>query len=624
MARSFYRPGDYSGASPFLHKASNTWYAMEQKDGGLFQRRWRVAPDGSEVDVLRSRVDYVMGSGNHVRTLLHRTERGALIELPLAWYSEGGGFWAMNPGHDRNYALAPGAISYECMSCHNAYPQIPAGHDAFGSEPLYSGALPEGIDCQRCHGPGENHIRAAQRKNARPDQIRNAIVNPRRLSSDRQLEVCMQCHLETTSRALPHSIRKYDRGPFSYEAGDPLGEFRIFFDRAPGGKERDDFEIVNSAYRLRQSACFLKSAGKLTCTTCHNPHDVSHGEKANLQYNEVCRGCHGSELKQAVADSKHTDAADCTACHMPKRRTEDVVHAVMTDHRIQRFPPTRDPLSALSEKQESYRGEVIPYYPSPLPGTAENELYVAVAQVAEGSNLAGGLPRLNAAIAKQKPARPEFYMELGRAWLSVGRPADAIRAFGQAAVRAPNAFAPLLDLAAAFIEANQPARALETLFRVTRLGPDNALGWYRLGLAHLAADRQAEGMAALERSVALNPDLAEAHNLLGGALANKGDFSRAQSEFEQALRINPDYPDALAGLGQLLAATGNFHLAAFRFSRSVQLKPGDAEAHINYAVTLASLGRFEEAEQQTDDALKMDMASANGHNLKAGCLNERD
>ena len=48
-----------------------------------------------------------MGSGNHARTYLHPTERGELIELPLAWYSENNGTWAMNPGHDRAYLRAP-------------------------------------------------------------------------------------------------------------------------------------------------------------------------------------------------------------------------------------------------------------------------------------------------------------------------------------------------------------------------------------------------------------------------------------------------------------------------------------------------------------------------------------
>ena len=84
----------------------------------------------------------------------------------------------------------------------------------------------------------------------------------------------MQCHLETTSSPLPASIVRYERGPFSYRPGEPLTDFILHFDHAPGTGHGDKFEITGSVYRLRQSECFRKSDGVLTCTTCHNPHDA--------------------------------------------------------------------------------------------------------------------------------------------------------------------------------------------------------------------------------------------------------------------------------------------------------------------------------------------------------------
>ena len=105
-------------------------FAMMERGGAYYQRRWQKGFDGKETNVDEKRVDYVLGSGNHARTYLHRTDRGVLQELPLGWYAEKGGYWAMNPGYDRaDYAGSVRPIYYECMFCHNGYPKTP-GSDA--------------------------------------------------------------------------------------------------------------------------------------------------------------------------------------------------------------------------------------------------------------------------------------------------------------------------------------------------------------------------------------------------------------------------------------------------------------------------------------------------------------
>src|SRR5204863_2971922 len=80
MARSFYRPSAATvGAAVFFHRPSGTYYSVAHRDGKFYQRRWRNGYQGKETDVEESAIDFVMGSGNHVRTYLRRTARGALI-----------------------------------------------------------------------------------------------------------------------------------------------------------------------------------------------------------------------------------------------------------------------------------------------------------------------------------------------------------------------------------------------------------------------------------------------------------------------------------------------------------------------------------------------------------------
>lgn len=173
---------------------------------------------------------------------------------------------------------------------------------------MYSGNLPEGIDCQRCHGPAQRHVDLASTPGAIPAAIRAAVVNPARLDNDRQLEVCAQCHLKTTEFLLPHAIKRYERPDFSYKPGEPRASFALAFDEAPGPNKNIRFETASAVSRMRASQCFLESNGALKCTTCHDPHDVRHGSEAMEHYNSVCRQCHA-----VVTKAGHPSQTGCIA-----------------------------------------------------------------------------------------------------------------------------------------------------------------------------------------------------------------------------------------------------------------------------------------------------------------------
>jgi tetratricopeptide (TPR) repeat protein len=629
MARAFYRPDQETTVDvpakdrQFFHAVSGTLFSMTEHDGKYFQRRWQKGFDGKPDNVEELQIDYIMGSGNHVRTYLHRELDGTLIELPLAWYAELGGHWGMNPGYDNPHPMTRRTIAYECMFCHNGYPEIPVtAHRDLAANPVYSDPLPEGIDCQRCHGPGAAHVRAAQTGGASLQEIRSLILNPINLSKARQMEVCEQCHLETTSRPLPDRIRHYDQQPFGYAATEPLASFNSYFDRDPEKAHTENFEIVNAPYRLRQSQCYLKSGGALTCETCHNPHDLHKGPQSISSYMSICMKCHQTDLPVQIALHRHPASNDCVTCHMPQHRTEDVVHAVMTDHLIQRRPASAKEL--LAERQEipetpanAYRGRVKRYLLDSKNSAPGDALYNAVAQVIDSSNLDQGIPQLEDAIQTQHSDQSSFSIELGDAKRHTGDLAGAINAYRQALTIDPLSSRAQRRLGSTLGLAGQGSEASVVLQRALEREPKNALLWYEKALIESEAGKRDQAISDLRKALQSKPDFADAQNNLGINLVQAGDTRAAETAFRAALTTNPYDASANANLGRLLASENDWKQAAFHLQKAVQLDPADPNAHSAYAIVLLQIDRFSEAEREAEAAVKAGPLSPQARDLLA-------
>jgi tetratricopeptide (TPR) repeat protein len=596
MGRAFYKPSPantvepYSSNPNYYHPLSNSYYSMNVRDGKYYQRRWQLDSAGKEINIEELQIDYVMGSGNHARSYLHRTERGMLIELPLGWYPDGG--WGMVPGSGTEHPQTRRFVSYKCMFCHNAYPTIPAGNDAPGSEPVFTGELPAGIDCERCHGPGAEHVRSAGRA---------PIVNPAKLTPERRMEVCMQCHLETTSGHIPAVLQRFDRGTFSFIPGQPLSDFTISFDHAPNTGHGAKFEAVSSVYRLRQSRCFLESAGKLECATCHDPHKIPRGQEATRYYSGVCQTCHTAPHPTQIAAN-----ADCTSCHMPKRRVDDAPRVIMTDHLIQRRPPTNGLVEFAERPAEEYHGEVVPYYPSPLPETPLNALYRAVAQVGLGNNVANGLPDLARLIDQIKPTNPEFYMVLGDGWNFLANRPNAAAAYERALALKPDFPRALRALAAT----QQPSAAEATLAHAVEIAPKDPESWFRYGVLTSSADR-------IQRAIDLDPWLPDQSRRLAEVLAKSNQIPRAEAALKDALHTDPFDDSAWDLAGRIMTEKQNFTDAFFDFDRAIKLHP-NSRYFYNYALALIRADRYDDAQTEAEIAVRADSSLADAHELLGG------
>jgi predicted CXXCH cytochrome family protein len=416
MARSFraVQPGvqlPEFNRRAFLHQAS--------------RQKFTPVDDAGKYTVIREQfiggfppykvpVDYVLGSGDHARSYVHGTTEG-LIQFPVSWYARSGGYWQMSPGFDRpDHQGFTRELNDRCLFCHNGYP--------------LQTKLADGIDCERCHGPGAQHSK---------DATRTSIVNPARLSPERAIEVCMQCHLETSSRDFKGAVLRPGRTPFSYRPGEPLGDFQIYFDHAPEAGRADKFEIVSSVYRLRQSRCFLSAPEKLGCTACHDVHRAATRAETVAATARVCASCHQSD--------GHATSGSCVDCHMPTRATEDVPHVDMTDHRISR---TRSVTRPSQDDAVPYTGRVVVYYPPNAVATA-----------------------------KPQPEVPRQidYTSRGQALLRQGNTAAAIAAFREAVNERPELVDIRVNLAAALIVQQNYQAAKQQLEEAIRIGPPTAL-----------------------------------------------------------------------------------------------------------------------------------------------------
>ena len=619
MARAFYplKPEnaveDFSGTRVFYHQASNRYYKMFQRNGRYYQRRHQLDAEGREVNVVEKQIHFVLGSGNHGHTYLHRTAEGALLELPLGWYARKEGHWGMSPGYDRpDHKGFRRRVNHACMFCHNGYPEIGPGSDRSGADPVFPGEIAEGIDCQRCHGPGRRHIEMVKQGDL--EAARLAVVNPGKLSPQRQLEVCLQCHLESTTSPLPAMIRRYDRTAFSFRPGESLGQYMLHFEskRANG----DGIDVNHAGYRLLQSACFKESGGLLTCITCHDPHHPASSESSRRKYLEACNDCHSAALGKLIEAKRHTDSGACIECHMPRRRTEDVVHAVMTDHYIQRRKPSRDLLAPLAEDLQSGQeqgGEVVLYYPPEAVAKREIELYLAVAQVKQGSNLVAGIPRLEEALKQQRPKRAEYFFELAEAYSKLGQLEKAIPMYEEALSRQPDYLPGLRSLWVALSGQGQFTRGMELIEKTLQTAPNDPVTLNHLGSGYLAQGLLDKAIQTLKTAVGLDPDQAEAHNNLGLALAQKQQLPEAIKAFQEAIRHEPNFAQAHHNLGLYRYQQGKVDSAIRSLMEALRLDADLTSAYINLGVALAHQSRIEESIAAFRKATQIDPSLVTAH-----------
>lgn len=300
--------------------ALNRHYEVFARGGKLYQSEYALNSAGQDVFRDNHKLDFLIGSGaNGIGAIVKQGEY--LFEAPLSFYTKPGN-WALSPGYEFGDYGFNRPILAACIVCHSGRPRITASESARMMDPPFSELA---IGCENCHGPGETHVATAEMGEP------SSIVNPAKLSAWLSNNICMSCHQTGDARVLKAGKTYRDFRP-GQQLQDTLSIFIVPFNRASAPKD----DLLEHYLSMRLSKCYLKSGGKLSCITCHDPHVQPSAQQASEHFRQKCLTCH-TEKSCAVPLSirqRKTPPDDCAGCHMPKRNVTMISHSVLTNHRI--------------------------------------------------------------------------------------------------------------------------------------------------------------------------------------------------------------------------------------------------------------------------------------------------
>ena len=280
----------------FHYKSNDVEYRIEKSSKPEYLLDL-VAVKGQLTD--RLHLSWGFGSGRRGVTFVGKTDRGGYGQSLVSWYQKLNAL-DITTGLDRSVSDATDALAdgltpakrVECFSCHvtRAPETLPEVIDNSIA----------GIQCERCHGPGEAHVKAIR---AGASQTGSKIGNLGSLRAREQIRFCGACH------------------------GEPPGESDL---TALSEIIAHHTTVRFPPKRLVLSRCFDESDGRLKCTTCHDPHSVL--PTSLSAFDVKCLACHSS--KSGRFSACPVSRQDCVSCHMPREKL--MMHSDFADHWIRK------------------------------------------------------------------------------------------------------------------------------------------------------------------------------------------------------------------------------------------------------------------------------------------------
>lgn len=488
-----------------------------------------------------------------------------------------------------------------CFSCHVS--QLTNNYN-FKADSYTTTWQEPGINCETCHGPASEHVRAAHELKGGPMKDPK-LISFKTFSTEQVNSACGTCHAKM--HPLTTSFAPGDR--FFDHYGLTVLDHVDFY---PDGRDLGE-NFTYTTWRL--SPCL--ASGKLDCVRCHTSSGRYrfHGEKANA----ACSSCHAEQAGNVAAHSHHkagTDGAKCVSCHMPMT---EFARMLRSDHSMRPPAPAATIAFGSPNACNSCHTNETPQWADRKVREWHKEDYQAeilhlggLVRAARTNNWSR-LPEITAYLTKTN--RGEIFAA-SLVQLLRNCPSDAKWTGIQACLgdRSPLVRAAAVEamgdrLSGDFLPLLKPR--LKDDYLIVRLRAAAALAGAPAEsfTAAEGQDREAATDELLKSYLARSDDTASHHNV-GNFRMLQHEYPQAIAAFEDALRLQPNNVSSLVNAALAYNLAGDNRLAESRLRHAARLEPTNAAVQMNLGMLLGEVGKMEGSEIAFRAAFKADPKSA--------------